>query len=267
MSEPKRIAGRFEVHDLIGRGAMGEVYRGRDSQTGLAVAIKVLRPYLANQQPELVERFRRESEVLRKLNHPNIVKVLDAFEAGEQYYLVMEYVGGGTLADLLKRQPQLPIERALPIALELADALTRTHHLNIVHRDIKPANILLAEDGTPRLTDFGLALAPDEQRLTQPGMTVGTWLYLSPEVCSGTTPDVRSDVWSFGVVLYEMLAGRPPFTGDSLASIVREITSSPFIALSDLRDDIAADLDQLIRRMLMKDTAARIASFRQIGAA
>ncbi len=267
MGDTKRIADRYELGSLLGRGAMGEVYRGRDVQTGDAVAIKLLRPHLIYQQPELIERFRREGEALRKLNHPNVVKVLAAVEADDLHYLVMEYVDGGTLADLLKRQPQLPVDRALAIALELADALTRTHHLNIVHRDIKPANILIAEDGTPRLTDFGLALSPDEQRLTQPGMMVGTWLYLSPEVCAGATPDVRSDVWSFGVTFYEMLAGRPPFVGDSLASIVREITTSPLLDVAELRDDVPPELNRLVRRMLMKDAVARIASFRQIGAA
>ncbi|HEX2906656.1 MAG TPA: serine/threonine-protein kinase, partial [Phototrophicaceae bacterium] len=157
MSSLKTIANRYEIGPLLGRGGMGAVYQGVDLQTQEPVAIKVLRPELVYQAPELIERFRREGEALQKLNHPNIVKVLAALEVEGQPYLIMEYVGGGTLGDLLKNQPRLPLERALAIALELTDALTRTHHLNIIHRDIKPSNVLLAEDGTPRLTDFGPA--------------------------------------------------------------------------------------------------------------
>lgn len=267
MGDPIRIHDRYTQGRLIGRGAMGDVYEGRDDQTGERVAIKVLRPELVAGHPEMVERFRREAQALRLLNHPNIVKVLAADERDDRYTLVMDYAAGGTLADLLRRQPQLPLDRALAIALELADALTRTHHLNIVHRDIKPANILLAEDGTPRLTDFGLAFSPSEQRLTQPGLALGTWLYISPEIFNGAVANVRSDIWSFGVVLYEMLAGRTPFRGDTLAAIAHEITTASFASVRYFRDDIPAALDQLINQMLAKDAVLRIASFRQIGAA
>lgn len=260
------ILDRYEIGSLIGRGGMAEVFQGRDQQTGIPVAIKRLRGDLITTQPESVERFRRESEVLGKLNHPNIVKLLTAGESGGQYYLIMEYVGGGTLADLLKRQPQLPLEQALGIALELADALARTHHLKIVHRDIKPTNILLAEDGTPRLTDFGLAFARSAARLTQPGIAVGTWLYLSPEVFSGSPPDERSDIWSFGLTLYEMLCGRLPFHGDTPTAILREITNSTIPRVTEFRHDVPAKLDHLIQRMLMRDTVLRAGSFRQIGA-
>lgn len=266
MAEPTLILDRYEVGGFIGRGGMAEVFQGRDIRTGDRVAIKRLRSDLTYDQPELIERFWRESDVLRQLDHPNIVKLLDAGAADGQYYLIMQYVGGGTLADLLKRQPQLPLTQALEIALELADALARTHHLHIVHRDIKPTNILLTEAGTPRLTDFGLAFPTGAPRLTQPGIAVGTWLYLSPEVCSGAAPDERADVWSFGVTLYEMLSGRLPFIGAAPAAILRDILHSPLPTITQFRADVPPALDSLLQRMLARDAGLRLGSFRQIGA-
>ena len=155
----------------------------------------------------------REGEALRRLNHPNIVKVLATVDEDNQHYIVMEYVSGGSLADLLLREPRLPVERVVSIGLELSDALSRAHHLHILHRDIKPANILLAEDGTPRLTDFGLARIGQLPRLTETRSILGTFYYLSPELLEGREVNERSDIWSFGVTLYEMLIGRLPFNG------------------------------------------------------
>ena len=149
------IGGRFEIGEPLGQGGMGTVYLAHDRQTGQPVAIKALKSELLAANRDIVERFVREGEALRRLNHPNIVKMLESVEENGQRYLVMEYVGGGSLADLLADGRQLALDRVLQIALELADALTRAHHLKIIHRDIKPANVLLAEDGTPRLTDFG----------------------------------------------------------------------------------------------------------------
>ena len=184
MEDSHLIAGRFELGYFIREGGVGRVYKGRDTRSGEPVAIKVLRPEVIVDAPDLVERFRREGEVLRGLNHPNIVKVLSTREEGGQAYIVMEYEAGGSLADLMRRQPQLPVERALRIALEVADALARAHHLNIIHRDIKPGNILLAEDGTPRLTDFGLAHIAAYPAITVHGQVMGTFQYLSPRLQS-----------------------------------------------------------------------------------
>ena len=191
------VASRFEIGRMIGAGATGSVYAGVDTLTGQKVAIKALRPELIASMPDLVERFRREGEALRRLDHPNIVKVLATVEEGDHHYIVMEYVGGGSLADLLQRLPQLSLEHAVSIALELADALTRAHHLDILHRDIKPGNILLAEDGTPRLTDFGLAHLGSYPALTAAGSLLGTFHYLSPEACENQKLDARADLWSF----------------------------------------------------------------------
>ena len=184
MSGKQLIADRFELQDLLGRGGMGEVYRARDTQTGEAVAVKALNPEILARDPSLLERFIREGEALRQLNHPNIVRMIAAVEEDGRHYLVMEYIRGGSLQDLLSANGHLPNERVIQIGLDLADALTRAHRLGIIHRDLKPANVLLAEDGTPRLTDFGVAYMADSPHLTQTGVLVGTVDYLSPEVCN-----------------------------------------------------------------------------------
>lgn len=268
------IAGRFELGPLIGGGATGSVYAGVDRLTGEKVAIKALRTEFSAGMPELVERFRREGELLRRLNHPNIVKILATVPAGQTgeesegstQYIVMEYVGGGSLADLLRQEPRLPVARVVSIALELSDALSRAHHLEILHRDIKPSNILLAEDGAPRLSDFGLARLAGASRLTSSGSILGTFAYLSPEAYYQQELDGRSDLWSFGVVLYEMLTGQLPFTGDSPQEILRAINVQPLPDPSWRRKDIPPALAELVRRMLMRDVAIRIASARLAGA-
>jgi NarL family two-component system response regulator LiaR len=261
------LSGRFKVGSLIGGGATGSVYAGEDTLTGEKVAIKALRRELVAGMPELVERFRREGEALRRLNHPNIVKVLATDEEAGQHFIVMEFVGGGSLADLLRRTPKLPIDRVVAIALELADALSRAHHLDILHRDIKPANILLAADGAPRLTDFGLAQVGSAQPLTTAGSILGTFAYLSPEACHNQKLDSRADLWSFGIVLYEMLTGRLPFEGDTPFEVMRAIDNQPLPDPTWTRDDIPPVLVDLVRKMLMKDRLARSTSARLVGAA
>jgi NarL family two-component system response regulator LiaR len=178
----------------------------------------------------------------------------------------MEYVVGGSLADLLKRQPQLSIERVISIGLELSDALSRAHHLDIIHRDIKPGNILLAEDGTPRLTDFGLAHIGSYPALTTAGQLLGTFQYLSPEACENQPLDARADIWSFGVVLFEMLTGQLPFDGDSPIEIIHAIQNQPVPEVTWYRKDAPAPLAELIQRMLMRDRPVRLASARLVGA-
>jgi DNA-binding NarL/FixJ family response regulator len=238
---------------------------GTDTLTGETVAIKKLRFELTANMPQVVERFLREGEALRRLNHPNIVKVLATVDEGTQHYIVMEYVPGGSLAGLLQREPQLPLERVVSIGLELSDALSRAHHLHILHRDIKPANILLAEDGTPRLTDFGLARIEQLPRLTESRSILGTFYYLSPEVLEGQNVNERSDIWSFGVTLFEMLTGELPFTGESTFDVIWAIKNQPLPVLENLRSGIPASLANLVRRMLRKDNPARVESVRQVG--
>ncbi len=264
------INGRYHIAnihtDLIGQGAMGAVYQGIDQQTGEPVAIKHLKPELLAANPRQLDRFAREGELLRQLNHPNIVKVLKAVAEAGQHYIIMEYVQGGSLRDLLDQQPQLPIPRVLSIAIDVADALTRTHRLNVIHRDLKPANVLLAQDGSPRLTDFGLAFLEDGANLTQSGALVGTLDYIPPEACQGKALDRRMDIWSFGVMLFEMLAGQRPFTGSNLYATITAILSTPTPDLFRFRADVNDALADLVYRMLQKDPQQRIPSSRLVGA-
>jgi serine/threonine protein kinase/tetratricopeptide (TPR) repeat protein len=276
MSPSKNVAGYYYIEnldtDLIGQGAMGEVYRSLHVQTGQTVAVKVLKPELVRDNPELVERFVREGEALRELNHPNIVQRLAATsELDDQtgttaYYLVMEYVSGGSLREFLEKEGQLPVKRVLQIALELSDALSRAHHLNIIHRDLKPGNVLLANDGTPRLTDFGIAHVASSPRLTQTGIMMGTIAYLSPEACEGSNLDERTDIWAFGVMLYEMLNGELPFKGGTLTTTLTSILTDPLPDILAQRPDVPPALAALIERMLAKDVEQRMPSMRLIGA-
>jgi serine/threonine protein kinase/tetratricopeptide (TPR) repeat protein len=266
MSDPQLIARRYVLQDLIGQGGMGKVYRGLDIQTAQPVAIKHLRSDILGEDPDLTERFTREGDALRQLDHPNIVKILANVQNQTDHYLIMEYVGGGSLAEVLRKQPRMSVQRVLYIALDLADALTRAHRLNIIHRDIKPDNVLLAEDGTPRLTDFGVARIGAAPQITRNDSVIGTYAYLSPEAFSSAEPDARTDVWAFGVMMFEMLAGHRPFHKEDLSALIMAIMTEPVPDLQQLRPDVPVALIDLIYRMLEKNRDRRLNSVRLIGA-
>ncbi|NDJ52869.1 MAG: protein kinase [Chloroflexi bacterium] len=266
MHNQRLIADRFELGPLIGEGGVGLVYHGRDIQNDLPVAVKMLKAEVG-QSPEMVERFYREAQALRDLNHPGIIKLLATYEDDTQHAIVMEYMDGGSLADYLAHYGPLAVERTLDVALEAADALVRAHHLGIIHRDIKPGNILIADDGTIRLTDFGLAHLDGLDPITKVGKIVGTFSYLSPEGCNRQPLDARTDIWSLGVVLYEMLTGRRPFEGNGHpGGIVRAILSDPVPILNRVRGGVPPALETLIHRMLAKNREMRIGSMRQVAA-
>lgn len=266
MSDPTIIGGRYQQGELIGRGGMGDVFIGADIVSGDPVAIKRLHPHIVHENESILDRFQREGQALSQLNHPNIVKMLATIQENDYHYLVMEYVGGGSLRELIDREKKMPIKSVLNIALDLADALTRAHRLNIIHRDIKPDNVLMKDDGTPCLTDFGVAHMGDRTRLTQTGSVIGTYAYLSPEACNGMELDERADIWSFGVMLFEMLAGRPPFHENSTPAVLTAILTKPAPDLNRLRDDVPPALSALISHMLEKDRDRRISSVRVVGA-
>jgi eukaryotic-like serine/threonine-protein kinase len=253
---------RYKIISLLGEGAMGEVYLASDEQAGQQVAVKILARQLIT-NPDLIQRFKREAETLRKLDHPNIVKFLETFEYEGQYVIVMEYLPSGSLHELIKKD-RLPIEHARSIALELCDALIRSHHLNIIHRDIKPENVLLTEDGKPKLADFGVARLSEGTRMTRSGVQVGTPFYMSPEAWEGKTLEAQADIWSLGVMLFEMLAGQVPFGGDTGASVMNKVLTTPPPDLKKLRADTPPGLVNIVSRMLTRDRKRRYQTMREV---
>ncbi|HVM12491.1 MAG TPA: protein kinase, partial [Actinomycetota bacterium] len=214
-----RILGdRYELGPVVGRGGMATVYRARDRVLHREVAVKVLQPQLARDQ-EFIERFRREARAAAGLSHPNIVGVHDHGSDGSDHFIVMEFVEGRTLAEVLDEEGALETGRAIAIATDVAAALSAAHERGLVHRDVKPANILLTDRGRVMVTDFGIARAATSQGLTMTGTVLGTASYLSPEQARGEPVDERSDVYSLGCVLYEMLTGEPPFAADSPVAV------------------------------------------------
>ncbi len=256
------IHNRYFISARIGKGAMGTVYRANDTKTGKEVALKVIYSELAV-DPAMLERFKREGDALHQLKHPNIVEYLDAFEYNEQYVIVMEYLSGGSLFDLLLQGP-LPIEHVRHMALDLCDALIRAHRLNIVHRDIKPENILMNESGTPKLADFGLARLSQDTRVTRSGTQFGTPHYMAPEAWEGKTLDAQADIWTLGVLMFEMLTGQVPFNGDTPLAVMNKVFTSHPSQMTKLRSDLPPGLTKIIRRMLTRDKKQRYQTMREV---
>lgn len=259
----KLIANRYAQYEQLGRGGLGTVYRGIDTLTEIDIAIKHLRPDMADE--EQIARFRREGAALRDLNHPNIVKMLDAIEEDGNYYLVMEYVSGGDLNQLLE-QGYLAPEQVVSMGIDLADALTRAHKLGIIHRDLKPANVLIATDGTLRLTDFGIAHVVHQETVSEQDGLIGTIDYMAPESLSGEEAHQSMDIWAFGVMLYEMLTNQRPFNRSNITETLLAISYDPVPDIRDYCENLPHELEDLIYRMLERDTHTRISSVRYIGA-
>ncbi len=261
------FAGRYQVVRRLARGGMAEVLLGRDELLGRTVAIKVLFAELSD-DPSFVERFRREARAAAALNHHNIVSVYDFGQDDGSYFIVMEYVDGVTLRDLIRRGPMDPAE-AVRIATAIATALAVAHAQGTIHRDVKPANVLLT-DGAVKVTDFGIAraAADAQEGLTQPGMVLGTARYLSPEQARGKPVDHRSDIYSLGIVLYEMLAGGPPYPGESpVAVAARQVRGETPPPPSSRNPRVPPALDALVAKAMSVDPAARYLSAEELRAA
>jgi serine/threonine protein kinase len=257
--------GRYQITAALGVGGMGEVYRATDTTLEREVAIKVL-PRAVAANPDRFARFRREARVLASLNHPNIAAIYDFEEADGVSFLTLELVEGEDLAQRLRRAP-IPINEALEIAKQVAEALEAAHERGIIHRDLKPANLMLTRGRRLKLLDFGLALWEGSSRLTDVGGAVGTVAYMAPEQLRGEEVDARADLWSFGAVLYEMLAGRPPFlrgAHGSLQDLMQTVLEKEPPPLREARPDTPAVLARIIERCLQKDPAARYANAGEI---
>lgn len=259
------VAGRYRIEETIGQGGMGIVYRATDLRTGETVALKQLRREATNAKPELIERFLREAAALRDLSHPNIVRAYETVIDNGEHYIVMDYIDSSDLSGFLQRYGRIPIIQTVRIGLELADALTRAHYLKIVHRDLKPANVLILADGTPKLTDFGVAYFAGRERVTDGAIALGTPQYMAPEMLRGEPPDARADIWSLGVILFELLTGAHPFNGATVTDLLLNIMTGETPDLEEMRPEIPVELVDLIYRMLAKDREARIPSIRLVG--
>jgi beta-lactam-binding protein with PASTA domain/predicted Ser/Thr protein kinase len=264
MTIPRLLSDRYELGETLGYGGMSEVHRGRDVRLGRDVAVKVLRADLAR-DPQFQHRFRREAQNAAALNHPAIVAVYDTGETVSEYgplpYIVMEFVDGRTLRDIVKTEGPLDEERAMETMADVCAALDFSHRNGIIHRDVKPANIMINNAGAVKVMDFGIARAlADGQGVTQTAAVVGTAQYLSPEQARGEMVDARSDVYAAGCVLYELIAGEPPFTGDSPVAVayqhVREDPAPP----SHQNPDVSPALDAVVLKAMSKNPANRYQS-------
>ncbi|HEY7105213.1 MAG TPA: Stk1 family PASTA domain-containing Ser/Thr kinase [Acidimicrobiia bacterium] len=253
------FANRYEIRTQIGRGGMADVYLARDRLLNRRVAVKVLSPAFAA-DPAFVERFRREAQAAASLNHPNIVSVYDSGEEDGVSFIVMEYVNGQTLRELLRRVGPIPPNDAAHIAADIADALEFAHRNGVVHRDVKPGNVLITPEGAVKVTDFGIARAESSDTLTKTGNVLGTATYFSPEQAQGLGLDGRSDVYSLGVVLYEMLTGTPPFIADSPVSVAYKHVREEPVPPSRVKRGIPGALDRIVLTAMAKDVTERYPS-------
>ena len=259
--------GRYEIMEELGRGAMGIVYKGRDPKLGRLTAIKTIRftdDFDEDQAQKIKEQFYREAEVVAKLSHPNIVTIYDVGEDLDLSYLAMEYLKGESLEQHARKESLLPIRRAIDVTTQVCDALEYAHSHGIVHRDIKPANIMILQNGLVKVTDFGIARATATSK-TRTGVIKGTPYYMSPEQISGMKVDGRSDVFSLGIVFYQLLTGELPFGGENLAAIMYQITTVDPEPVTKYNPKVYKAAVAILNRALEKNLDSRYQAAKQMG--
>lgn len=267
MLQTGQVIGGSTIEAFIASGGMGLVYRARKKFLDRTVAVKVLKPHLAA-VPSFLARFLREGKVASSLEHPGIVKVFDVGEDGGRYYLIMEFVEGRNLLDVVSKEGRMPAAKALRIARQVAEALAYAHDRGVVHRDIKPGNIILADGGDAKIADLGLARPiREDTEVTNPGVIVGTPVYMSPEQCRGTAVDARSDLYSLGATLYMLLGGKPPFRGDSTAALIHRVVNEMPKPLKTLAPDVPDKVVTLVQRMMAKHPVARFQTGQEVAEA
>ena len=251
-----RLNGRYRIEDRIGSGGMSTVYRAFDETLERQVAIKIMHSEISSDDAAL-ERFRREARTVAQLSHPHVVMVIDAGEDEGHPYIVFEHVRGETLKDRIRREGALPVAEAIAYAIEVGRALQAAHERGLVHRDVKPQNVLLDEEGRAKVTDFGIALGLESNQLTAAGKVIGTTDYVSPEQAMGNEVSGQSDVYSLGIVLYEMLVGEVPFSGESHVSVAMKHVREGLPDVQRRRPEVSAALAAVLERATAKDQASR----------
>jgi eukaryotic-like serine/threonine-protein kinase len=253
------FAERYELEEVLGTGGMSRVYRARDRLLERAVALKVLHDS-HHADAEAIERFRREARAVAQLSHPNIVSVIDRGEADGKQFIVFELVEGESLKDLIQRTGPLPVPRALELAIEIGRALAFAHQHGIVHRDVKPQNVVLNGDGAAKVTDFGIARSLEGDGVTLTGTVLGTSNYIAPEQATGGPVDACTDVYALGVVLFELLAGDVPYTGESFLAVAMRHAHDPVPDLRELRPEVPERLAHAVTRAMAKEPTDRFRS-------
>jgi formylglycine-generating enzyme required for sulfatase activity len=258
-----KALGKYQILEEIGHGGMGAVYRGYDTALQRQVAVKVLAPHLA-QERDFVERFLREARTAAGLKHPNIVTIHDVGEQDDKYYIVMELLEGETLAKIVARRSPLPLVEVVSIASQIASALDHAHGHGLIHRDIKPSNVIVEKEGHTTLTDFGIVRAVEGTRITSTGAALGTPAYMSPEQGQGNAVDTRSDIYSLGAVLFEMLTGRVPYKAETAIAIILKHITDPVPKPTEFNPAIPEPVERVTLKALAKDPADRFQSARQM---
>ena len=263
ITKGQKINDRYEVKKLIGEGGMANVYLGYDTILERDVAIKVLRGDLADDE-KFVRRFRREAQNASLLNHPNIVQIYDVGEDDGNFYIVMEYIKGQTLKQLIKKRGKLTVPETVDIISQLTDGLAHAHDSYIIHRDIKPQNIMILDDGMVKITDFGIAMALNASDLTQTNSVMGSVHYLPPEQASGKGSTIKSDIYSLGIMMYEMLAGTMPFKGETAVEIAMKHLKNPMPSVRKENPSVPQALENVILKATAKNTKNRYNNVREV---